>query len=588
MADAAGIATVLAADGRDFLLRNSADQTDGQMLDMDFHGCTYFGTEVKISSIEASTVALYFSASWCPPCRRFTPKLIEAYNELVSQGKNFEVVFVSGDKDQEAFDAYFAKMPWLALPFSDSECRAKLNKRFKVRGIPHLVILNATSGEVYTEDGVELVTVHGTEAYPFTTERINELKEQEKAAKDNQTVQSVLGTPTRDYLLSNKGDKVPISDLEGKYVGLCFVVNGYGPVVQFTSLLAKFYEKLKEVGEKFEVVAVSLDSDEELSNESFAGMPWLAIPQEDKMGEKLARYFELRGLPTLVLIGPDGKTLNNNVADIIDEHGQDAWEGFPFTAEKMEILAEKAKAKAELQTLESLLVIGDLDFVLGKDGAKVPVSELVGKTVLLYFSAKWCGPCRAFLPKLVDEYNKIKEKHNDFEIIFISSDRDQSSYDEFFSGMPWLALPLGDERKQHLSKTFRVRGIPSLVAIGADGRTVARDAKTPLTAHGADAFPFTEERLLEMERKIDEMAKGWPGKLKHELHDEHELVLTRCTTYGCDGCDEMGSSWSYRCRECDFDLHPKCALGKEEEKKGDDEAEAEADPACEGGVCRKA
>ncbi|BAS84630.1 Os03g0405500, partial [Oryza sativa Japonica Group] len=342
------------------------------------------------------------------------------------------------------------------------------------------------------------------------------------------------------------------------------------------------------VGEKFEVVAVSLDSDEELSNESFAGMPWLAIPQEDKMGEKLARYFELRGLPTLVLIGPDGKTLNNNVADIIDEHGQDAWEGFPFTAEKMEILAEKAKAKAELQTLESLLVIGDLDFVLGKDGAKVPVSELVGKTVLLYFSAKWCGPCRAFLPKLVDEYNKIKEKHNDFEIIFISSDRDQSSYDEFFSGMPWLALPLGDERKQHLSKTFRVRGIPSLVAIGADGRTVARDAKTPLTAHGADAFPFTEERLLEMERKIDEMAKGWPGKLKHELHDEHELVLTRCTTYGCDGCDEMGSSWSYRCRECDFDLHPKCALGKEEEKKGDDEAEAEADPACEGGVCRKA
>jgi nucleoredoxin len=151
-------------------------------------------------------------------------------------------------------------------------------------------------------------------------------------------------------------------------------VNGYGPVVQFTSLLAKFYEKLKEVGEKFEVVAVSLDSDEELSNESFAGMPWLAIPQEDKMGEKLARYFELRGLPTLVLIGPDGKTLNNNVADIIDEHGQDAWEGFPFTAEKMEILAEKAKAKAELQTLESLLVIGDLDFVLGKDGAKVCVS----------------------------------------------------------------------------------------------------------------------------------------------------------------------------------------------------------------------
>ncbi|KAG8063084.1 hypothetical protein GUJ93_ZPchr0003g17881 [Zizania palustris] len=574
MAEApAGLATILAAGERDFLVRNSGDP-------------------VKISSIEASTVALYFSASWCPPCRRFTPKLIEAYKELVSEGKSFEVVFVSADHDADAFNAYFAKMPWLAVPFSDAEGRSGLDKRFKVRGIPHLVILNAKSGEVYTEDGVQLVSEYGTEAYPFTPERINELKEQEKAAKDNQTIHSVLGTPTRDYLISNKGDKVPISDLEGKYVGLCFVVNGYGPVVEFTTVLAKMYDKLKEIGEKFEVVAVSLDNDEASFNESFEGMPWLAIPHGDKICEKLVRYFELRDIPTLVLIGPDGKTLNNNVADIIDEHGPDAWEGFPFSAEKLEILGVKAKAKLELQTLESLLVTGDLNFVLGKDGAKVPVSELVGKTVLLYFSAKWCGPCRAFLPTLVSEYNKIKEKNNDFEIVFISSDKEQSSYDEFFSEMPWLALPLGDERKQFLSKTFKIRGIPSLVALGPDGKTVTKDAKTPLMLHGADAFPFTDEKLKELEKRIDEMAKGWPEKLKHELHEEHELVLTRCSRqYGCDGCDEMGNSWSYRCKECDFDLHPKCALGEEKKDEDMGEENDEAAPAgyvCEGDVCRKA
>lgn len=164
--------------------------------------------QVKISSIEASTVALYFSASWCPPCRQFTPKLIEAYKELASQGKSFQVVFVSGDQDDEAFNAYFAKMPWLAVPFSDSDGRKDLDDRFNVRGIPHLIILNAKTGEVYTEDGVEYVSEYGIEAYPFTPERINELKEQEKAAKDNQTIHSVLGTPDRDYLISNKGDKV--------------------------------------------------------------------------------------------------------------------------------------------------------------------------------------------------------------------------------------------------------------------------------------------------------------------------------------------------------------------------------------------
>nr|CAB3495662.1 unnamed protein product [Digitaria exilis] len=565
-----GIGAILAAGDRDFLVRNSGEQ-------------------VKISSIEANNVALYFSASWCPPCRQFTPKLIETYKELASQGKSFEVVFVSGDKNDEAFNAYFAKMPWLAVPFSDSEGRKGINGRFKVSGIPHLVILDAKTGEVYTEDGVEFVTGYGVEAYPFTPERINEVNEQEKAAKDSQTIQSVLSTSTRDYLISNNGDKLPISDLVGKYVGLCFVVGGFGPVDQFTSVLAKIYEKLKEVGEKFEVVAVSLDSDESSFKESFAKMPWLAIPHGDKMCEKLVRYFELSSLPTLVLIGPDGKTLNNNVADIIEEHGFEAWEGFPFSAEKLDILAEKAKAKAAAQTLESLLISGDSDFVIGKDGAKVPVTELVGKTVLLYFSAKWCGPCRAFLPTLVKEYNKIKEKNSDFEIVFISSDREQSSFDEFFSGMPWLALPFGDEREALLSKAFRIRGIPSLVAIGPTGQTVGRDAKTPLMAHGADAFPFTEERLEELQRKLDEMAKGWPEKLKHELHEEHELVLLRLGTYRCNGCREMGSTWSYRCGECDFDLHPKCALA-EKGKKGEDGKAAEEAPdgyVCEGDVCRK-
>ncbi|XP_066378874.1 probable nucleoredoxin 1-1 [Miscanthus floridulus] len=567
-----GIGDILATAERDFLVRNSGEQ-------------------VKISSIEASPVAIYFSASWCPPCRRFTPKLIEVYKELASQGKSFEVVFASADQNEEAFNEYFAKMPWLAVPFSDTEGRAALDGRFKVSGIPHLVILDAKTGEVYTEDGVEFVSEYGVEAYPFTPDRINELKEQEKAEKENQTIQSVLGTPTRDYLISNKGDKVPISELEGKYVGLCFVVDGYGPVIEFTNLLAKIYEKLKEVGEKFEVVAVSLDSEESAFNESFAKMPWLAIPQGDQKCEKLVRYFELRSLPTLVLIGPDGKTLNSNVADIIDEHDFEAWEGFPFSAEKLEILAEKAKAKAASQTLESLLISGELDFVIGKDGAKVPVSELVGKTVLLYFSAKWCGPCRAFLPTLVKEYNNIKAKNSDFEIVFISSDRDQSSFDDFFSQMPWLAVPLEDERKASLKKTFKIRGIPSLVAIGPTGQTVSRDAKAQLMIHGADAFPFTEERLEELQKKLDEMAKGWPQKLKHALHDEHELVLLRRGTYGCDGCEEMGSTWSYRCDECDFDLHPKCALG--EEKKGEEEEgkstdEAPAGHVCEGGVCRKA
>ncbi|GMJ13203.1 nucleoredoxin 1 [Hibiscus trionum] len=151
---------------------------------------------------------------------------------------------------------------------------------------------------------------------------------------------------------------------------------------------------------------ISFEDEEESFKESFAA-PWLALPFKDKSCEKLARYFELSALPTVVIIGPYGKTLHPNVADAIDEYGVEA---YPFTPKKIAELEEIEKAKEAAQTLESSLISGDLDYVIGKDGAKVKVTDLVGKTVFLYFSAHWCPPCRAFTPLLVEVYKKIKAK----------------------------------------------------------------------------------------------------------------------------------------------------------------------------------
>ena len=47
--------------------------------------------------------------------------------------------------------------------------------------------------------------------------------------------------------------------------------------------------------------------------------------------------------------------------------------------------------------------------------------------------------------------------------------------------------------------------------------------------------------------------------MNHELH-EHELELTGRQDYVCDACDEEGKIWSFYCKACDFDLHPKCAM----------------------------
>jgi nucleoredoxin len=85
-------------------------------------------------------IGLYFSASWCNPCKQFTPYLKKFYEDVNAEGKVFEIILVSWDKDQAPYSNYFAIMPWLALPCNDSKI-GQLNQTYSVQGIPTLVIL---------------------------------------------------------------------------------------------------------------------------------------------------------------------------------------------------------------------------------------------------------------------------------------------------------------------------------------------------------------------------------------------------------------------------------------------------------------
>lgn len=111
------------------------------------------GTEVDSGTLKGKTVALYFSAHWCPPCKMFSPKLVKAYNEMKEAGKPFEIVLVSSDRNETAMYNYMKEleMPWLAVPYTDAR-REKLGRDYKVRGIPTLVILDE-NGKTITTNG---------------------------------------------------------------------------------------------------------------------------------------------------------------------------------------------------------------------------------------------------------------------------------------------------------------------------------------------------------------------------------------------------------------------------------------------------
>ena len=80
-------------------------------------------------------ILIYFSAHWCPPCKRFTPILKEFYDKVAKDG--VEIIFLSWDQTPEEMVSYMKEShgDWLAFQH-DSEMKEKLEEKFNVCGIP--------------------------------------------------------------------------------------------------------------------------------------------------------------------------------------------------------------------------------------------------------------------------------------------------------------------------------------------------------------------------------------------------------------------------------------------------------------------
>lgn len=133
---------------------------------------------------------------------------------------------------------------------------------------------------------------------------------------------------------------------------------------------------------------------------------------------------------------------------------------------------------------------------MGKDGT-VGKDAIEGKILGLYFSAHWCPPCRGFTPKLAETYNKVKAKHPNFELVFVSSDRDEKSWKEYYETMPWLALPYENRSaKNGLSSLFGIQGIPAFVLLDEDRNVINKNARGSVDADPeGNEFPWYPKKV---------------------------------------------------------------------------------------------
>jgi thiol-disulfide isomerase/thioredoxin len=93
----------------------------------------------KDATKPAKYYLFYYTASWCGPCHKFTPSLVEFYNK--NKDAAFELILITSDDDEKAMEEYAAelKMPWPQLKLPKVE---KFKKEFPYpgTGIPNLVL----------------------------------------------------------------------------------------------------------------------------------------------------------------------------------------------------------------------------------------------------------------------------------------------------------------------------------------------------------------------------------------------------------------------------------------------------------------
>lgn len=94
----------------------------------------------------------YYTASWCGPCRQYTPTLVNFYNETRGLTDHYEIILLTSDRNVDAMLEYArnSKMPWPHVDFRHvNSIKGELGHG--VRGIPSVIVTDL-EGNVVSRD----------------------------------------------------------------------------------------------------------------------------------------------------------------------------------------------------------------------------------------------------------------------------------------------------------------------------------------------------------------------------------------------------------------------------------------------------
>ena len=135
------------------LTAQAAPPAVGQPLALKF--TTASGKHVDLAEMKGKVVLIDFWATWCGPCVKEVPHVVEAYGKYHDKG--FEIVGISLDSDKSALSK-FIKEHGMAWPqyFDGKGWENVMAKRFGIHSVPSMWLVDKQGNLVTTNARADL------------------------------------------------------------------------------------------------------------------------------------------------------------------------------------------------------------------------------------------------------------------------------------------------------------------------------------------------------------------------------------------------------------------------------------------------
>jgi thiol-disulfide isomerase/thioredoxin len=127
------------------------------------------------------------------------------------------------------------------------------------------------------------------------------------------------------------------------------------------------------------------------------------------------------------------------------------------------------------------------------------------------FWATWCGPCRAEVPNVLENYRKYHDKG--FDVLGISLDEERGAVEQYMheSGVPWktmfYAAPDAQHKQAPMAIKYGVTGIPRCILVDQKGNVVNVNCRGPMLS-------------TELAKLLGGQANGATGATTYKVVDE--------------------------------------------------------------------